>query len=95
MARIDPEAFEGAVRCLPSHDVRGRLAEIAAPALVIVGELDRETPPSYARFLADHITASRYVELAGAGHISNLEQPVQFNAALLDFLATVAVGSGG
>jgi pimeloyl-ACP methyl ester carboxylesterase len=95
MARIDPEAFEGAVRCLPSHDVRAQLAEIGVPTLVIVGEFDRETPPSYARFLADRIAASRYVEIAGAGHISNLERPVQFNAALLDFLATVVNGAGG
>ena len=87
MARIDPDAFEGAVRCLPTHDVRERLAEIAAPTLVIVGELDRETPPSYARHLAGGIRDSRYVEIAGAGHISNLEQPAQFNAALVDFLA--------
>jgi 3-oxoadipate enol-lactonase/4-carboxymuconolactone decarboxylase len=94
MARIDPEAFEGAVRCLPSHDVRGRLAEIAAPTLVVVGELDRETPPTFARHLADHIAASHYVEIAGAGHISNLEQPVQFNAALLEFLASIRNGAG-
>jgi pimeloyl-ACP methyl ester carboxylesterase len=87
MARIDPDAFEGAVRCLPSHDVHDRLAEIAAPTLVIVGELDLETPPSYARHLAGGIRDSRYVEIAGAGHISNLEQPAQFNAALVDFLA--------
>ena len=91
MARIDPDAFEGAVRCLPSHDVRERLAEIAAPTLVIVGELDRETPPSYARHLAAGIRDSRYVEIAGAGHISNLEQPAPFNDALIDFLG----GSGG
>ena len=66
-----------------------------APTLVVVGELDRETPPSYARHLADHIAASRYVEIAGAGHISNLERPVQFNAALLDFLTTVGNGARG
>ena len=87
MARIDPTAFEDAVRCVPSHDVRDRLADIAAPTLVVVGELDRETPPSYARHLAARIRDSRYVEIAGAGHISNLEQPDRFNDALVDFLA--------
>jgi 3-oxoadipate enol-lactonase len=88
MTRIDPAAFEGAVWCIPSHDVRDRLADIAAPTLVVVGELDRETPPSYARHLADGIRRSRYVEIAGAGHISNLERPAPFNVALVDFLAT-------
>jgi pimeloyl-ACP methyl ester carboxylesterase len=89
MARIGPEAFEGAVRCLPSHDVRDRLADIAIPTLVVVGELDRETPPTYARHLASGIAGSRYVEIAGAGHISNLERPADFNAALVEFLASV------
>jgi pimeloyl-ACP methyl ester carboxylesterase len=89
MARVGPTAFEAAVRCLPSHDVRPRLAEITAPTLVVVGALDRETPPTYARHLADRIAASRYVEIDGAGHISNLERPAEFNAALLDFLAAV------
>ena len=87
MARIGPAAFEGAVGCVTSHDVRHRLADIAAPTLVVVGEHDRETPPSYARHLAGAIPCGRYVEIAGAGHISNLERPDQFNAALLDFLA--------
>ena len=95
MARIGPDAFEGAVRCVPSHDVRERLSEIAAPTLVVVGELDRETPPSYARHLADHIAASRYVEIAGAAHISNLERPAQFDAAVLDFLGKVATPPAG
>ena len=95
MARIEPDAFERAVRCLPSHDVRDRLAEITAPTLVVVGGLDRETPPSYARHLADGIATSRYVEIAGAGHISNLERPTQFDAALLDFLATVGTAPAG
>ena len=43
------------VRCgaFPRTTCASRLAEIAAPTLVVVGELDRETPPSYARHLAD------------------------------------------
>jgi 3-oxoadipate enol-lactonase len=89
MSRVGPTAFEAAVRCLPSHDVRERLVEITAPTLVVVGALDRETPPNYARHLADGIAGSRYVEIDGAGHISNLERPAEFNAALLDFLGTL------
>lgn len=92
MARVDRSAFEGAVRCLPTHDVRDRLVEIAVPTLVVVGELDRETPPPYARHLADHIAGSTYVEIPGSGHISNLERPDEFDAALLAFLGTFDAG---
>ena len=61
-------------------------ASIDVPTLVIVGSEDRVAPPSVARAMADAIPHARYVELPGAGHISNLEAPDTFNTALLDFL---------
>ena len=70
-----------------THDLRRRLREIAAPTLVVVGEHDHETPLSYSRYLADHITEARLAVVTGAGHISNLEQRDQVNRLLLDFLA--------
>ncbi len=51
MARISSAGLRAAIECLPSHDVRARLGEIAAPALVLVGEHDTETPLSYAELL--------------------------------------------
>jgi pimeloyl-ACP methyl ester carboxylesterase len=38
------------------------------------------------RKLNASLPGSRYVELAGAGHISNLDQPAAFNRAVADFL---------
>jgi pimeloyl-ACP methyl ester carboxylesterase len=64
------------------------LHEIVAPTLVIVGEHDRETPPSYSAFIADQIAGARLAVVPGAGHISNLEAPNQVNRLLLDFLGT-------
>ena len=87
MARISPAGLRAAVECLPSHDVRTRLREIACPTLVIVGELDRETPPPYARLLADGIPNARLAIIPGAGHITNLEAPDAVNALLRDHLA--------
>ena len=38
------------------------------------------------RLLADTIPGAAFSRIAGAGHMSPLEQPGQFNATLLDFL---------
>jgi 3-oxoadipate enol-lactonase len=37
--------------------------------------------------MAEKISYSRHLILSEAGHLSNLEAPEEFNAALLDFLA--------
>ena len=70
-----PTAFRAAVECLTTHDVRARLGEIDVPTLVLDGELDEETPLSYAEAIADGIPGARLQIIPGAGHISNLEAP--------------------
>lgn len=85
-AAIPEAGFRAAVRCLPTHDVVERLGEIEQPALVIVGELDTETPPSYSRTIADGIRGSRLVVLDGVGHLAPSERPDMFNRLVQDFL---------
>jgi pimeloyl-ACP methyl ester carboxylesterase len=65
------------------------LGEIQAPTLVIVGEEDVVTPLAAARVLAERIPGARLEVIAGAGHMSNLEQPEAFNHALESFLDLV------
>ena len=62
------------------------LATIDVPALVVVGEEDALTPPAEARRLHEGIRGSRLEVVAGAGHVSNLEQPAAVNRLLRDFL---------
>lgn len=87
-SRITPRGFRAAVHCLPTHDVRDRLGEITQPTLVIVGELDEETPLSYSELLADGIANSELQVLTGVGHLSPTEAPERFNAAVSDFMTT-------
>lgn len=87
MSRIPPDGLRAAVRCLPTHDVRARLRDIRQPTLVVVGELDSETPISYARHLTDHIPSARLAVVPGAGHLVNLEAPGPVNGLLRSFLA--------
>ena len=62
------------------------LPRIAVPTLVVVGEEDEITPPAESVILRDRIPGARLVTIAGAGHLSSLEQPVAWNAALREFL---------
>ena len=85
-SQISARGFRAAVSCLPTNDVRGDLASITHESLVIVGELDEETPVSYAQVLADGLPNSRITILAGTGHLSPAESPEQFNQLVAQFL---------
>lgn len=85
MARISNEGFRAACQLLPSHDVRHRLSEIQVPTLVIVGELDEETPPAYAAELHTGIRNSRLEVIPAAGHLSPAEAPRAFNDLVREF----------
>lgn len=62
-----------------------RLGEIAKPALVLVGELDRTCTPRAARDLNAGIPGSELVVIPDAGHQSYIEQPAMYFAAVRDF----------
>lgn len=69
----------------PLHD---RLREIAAPTLLMAGELDDK----YVRIveeMAARIPHARAVVVPDAGHTVHLEQPQQFFAVVTDFLKAV------
>jgi 3-oxoadipate enol-lactonase len=86
VALNDKAAYERAARAAFGFSVCGRLGEIAAPALVLVGEGDRTFPLAWMEEPAARIRGARLVRIAGAGHISNMERPQEFNRAVLEFL---------
>lgn len=66
-----------------------RLAELRAPTLVMVGDLDERVTQLACRHLADSVTGARFEGFTGAAHMLNLEQPTKFNRLVLDFLSSV------
>jgi len=81
------DAIAGAIRALMTRpDSTPLLASIHVPTLIIVGEEDTVTPPAASEELHRAIGGSELVRIAGAGHLSNLEQPESFNASLATFL---------
>jgi pimeloyl-ACP methyl ester carboxylesterase len=63
------------------------LASIACPVLVVVGEEDGLTPPAEAEKMAALAKDARLVRIPNAGHLSNLENPAAFEAAVEEFIA--------
>lgn len=81
------EGIAAAQRAMAARpDSRPTLAEIGVPTLIIVGDQDQLTPPSESEAMAEAIAGSELEVIEGAGHLSNLERPELFNAALLRFL---------
>lgn len=66
-------------------DSRDVLAAADVPALVLVGGEDALTPPAVARELADVLPRADYVELPGVGHLTPVEAPEAFAAAVREW----------
>jgi 3-oxoadipate enol-lactonase len=80
------EGYAGGAEAVSSTDLRADLARIAAPTLVVSGAEDPATPPEHGRALAAGIAGARFVELAGAAHLGNLERPEEVTSLILDHL---------
>ncbi len=64
------------------------LSKISVPSLVMVGENDTLTPPAAAESMAAAIRGAQLEIIPKAGHLSNLENPVEFNRRLTGWVQT-------
>ncbi len=81
-----PVGYAGCCAAVRDMNQTELVARIKVPTLVISGDLDVGMPwDAHAAVLARAIDGARVVRLPAA-HISNLERPRSFSAALLDFL---------
>ena len=82
----DPVGYAGCCAAIRETDMRARLHEISTPTLIICGTLDVGMPwTGHSEVMANAIAGSVAVRLPAA-HISNLETPRAFSAALHAFL---------
>lgn len=66
-----------------------RLAEIAVPTMVMVGDEDVRDIRRVANLLAAYIPGARHVVIPDTAHHLNMEQPDLFNQLVLDFLSNL------
>jgi len=84
-AAVRHESLRTQLFVMAEADQRDLLPRIAVPTLLIWGELDARSPLSVARQFEQSIPNTKLVVIPGSGHVSNLEQPEQFNEAVREF----------
>jgi len=80
------QGFVGCSEAIRRLNYLNRLPEIEIPTLIIIGANDKGTPLSCSEAMQKRIKGSSLSVIPSAAHLSNVEQPELFNAALIDFL---------
>ena len=83
------EGYTGCGQALQKLDFRAGKASISVPALFMTGASDGSTPPEASREMQKLVPGSKCVIVDPASHISNIENPEQFDAALLAHIDAV------
>lgn len=90
MVQTKPQGAAAALAGMAARqDQRTWLSRIISPTLILVGKEDAITPVADSELMHREIGGSRLEIIEGAGHVSNLERPEEFNGALLKFLHDV------
>jgi pimeloyl-ACP methyl ester carboxylesterase len=82
--RVEP--YKQALHAIVTTDFRSVLPKITVPTLVIVGDEDVVTPPAASDFLVANVPGASLATIPQAGHLTNIEKPEAFKAALRPFL---------
>ena len=82
LAAVDPAGYGGCCLALADLDLRGELAAIVAPTLVISGADDPAMPPAHGAAIAAGIKGASHLVVAGA-HLANVDSAADVTAALL------------
>jgi pimeloyl-ACP methyl ester carboxylesterase len=87
-ADVRPANLGRQLLVMAEADQRDLLPSIAAPTLLIWGELDARSPLRIARQLEQSIPDTSLVVIPDCGHLSSLERPERFNKAVREFCRT-------
>jgi 3-oxoadipate enol-lactonase len=85
----DPNAYAASCRAIVECDVTPLLTQIRCPALILLGSQEQVAPLPAALALKSGIPHAEVRVIPNAGHLPFLEQPAAFNAAVLEFIATL------
>jgi pimeloyl-ACP methyl ester carboxylesterase len=92
MRAFHPVGFRAMARA-SAENLRDVLAGIQVPTLLLYGDRDVRAPLAVAEDLHRSIPGARLALLPGAGHVTNIEVPEAFNAAVRGFLRDLPEGA--
>ena len=84
-ADVRPATLGQQLAIMAETDSSNLLPHVAVPTLLLWGDSDARSPLGVAHQFADTIPGAELVVIERAGHMSNLERPQQFNAAVREF----------
>lgn len=87
-ANSDSAIIRGLSALAERTETCAALPSIGIPTLIVCGREDEVTPLAQSEAMHAAIKGSQLCVIDGAGHLSNLEQPMVFNTHLLEFLMT-------
>lgn len=82
--------IQGLLALAIREDTCDTLEKIRIPTLIICGREDAVTPLEESQYLKEHVLGSTLKIIDDAGHVSNLEQPNEFNEHLVGFLINLS-----
>jgi 3-oxoadipate enol-lactonase len=85
----DPPSYAAQCKALMEGSAKADQPKIACPTLILVGDQDATTPLANCRAIAAAVPNARIRVIPATAHLTMAERPEAFNAALLEFLATV------
>ena len=86
VSSIHEASYQKTLEASVAQDRFAPIEDIRVPTLVIAGDEDTVYPPSMAKDMARRIPGAELQLMRGVGHLGNLEQPDEFNQAVLQFL---------
>lgn len=89
MAGIDADVYRDVLSCLVTFDRRVAWQEIDCPTLLVAGSKDTNAPAATMKKMADKLPHAHYEEIAGAGHLVNLEKGDAFNDVVKRFFSSI------
>lgn len=84
-----PSGLRPMLEAFAAADLRHVLPRIDVPTLVLWGELDARSPLTIAEVIRDAVPRAELVVIPRVGHMTNLEAPEAFNAAVRRFCGSV------
>ena len=84
--KSDPVSFAACCRAISHLNFLSALHTVTSPCLVVSAEKDEGTPPERGGEIADRIEGAHFGLVTNASHLSNVEQPDEFNRWVLPFL---------
>jgi pimeloyl-ACP methyl ester carboxylesterase len=87
--RANPGVLQRDLLACNQFNIAERVKEIQLPSFVLVGEHDEIIPPGRAEALRNELPRADFAIVRGAHHASMIDQPVEFNRLLRNFITWV------